>query len=89
MKEPRLAQLSRIFQTDIATHESARAAIGARPGDFASGLFLEAADSDDVTSIESARSYFEDRLAYFGELVDAAASAAIRAAFEARVKAWE
>lgn len=88
MKEPRLAQLSRIFQTDIATDEAARAAIKARPGDFASGLFLEAADSDDVTSMESARVYLEDRLAYFGTLVDQPAGDAVRTAFEARLKAW-
>ena len=89
MKEPRLAQLSRIFETDIATDEAARAAIDARPGDFASALFLEAADSDDVTSVETARAYLEDRLGYFGELVDKAAGAAVRLAFEARIKAWE
>jgi hypothetical protein len=88
VKEPRLAQLSRIFQTDIATHEAGRAAISARPGDFASALFLEAADSDDVIGIESARTYLEDRLAYFGELVEAVAGVAVRAAFELRLKAW-
>lgn len=88
MKEPRLAQLSRIFQTDIANHEAARAAINARPGDFASGLFLEAADSDDVTSAESARVYLADRLAYFGEIVEETAAVAVRAAFESRLKAW-
>jgi hypothetical protein len=88
VKEPRLAQLSRIFQTDIATNEAARAAISARPGDFASALFLEAADSDDVTSVESARGYLEDRLSYFGELVEVGAGVAIRARFEGRIKAW-
>ena len=89
MKEPRLVQLSRIFQTDIATHEAARAAISADPGALAYALFLEAADSDDVTSVESARDYLEGRLEYLGESVPAAAFPAVRAAFEERLKAWE
>ena len=86
--DERQTQLSRIFATTIEDDESARRAIAARPGDFASALFAEAAASDDVTSTESARGYLDLRLAYFDGLVDSSAEPAIRAAFEAELKAW-
>ena len=57
VKEPRLAQLSRIFQADIATTEAARAAISARPGDFASALVHLA------PLLEKFTAGFEERLA--------------------------
>lgn len=85
----RLTQLSRIFATPIADDETARTAINARPGDIASALFLEAVDSDDVTSAATARDYLEDRLAYFGPLVPPSSAEAVRAAFIQRLKAWE
>ena len=87
--EIRLTQLSRIFATPITDDETARAAITARLGDFASALFLEAADSDDVTNAATALDYVEDRLAYFGPLVPPPVAVVIRAAFIERLKAWE
>ena len=86
--DERQTQLSRIFATTIADDESARRAIAARPGDFASALFTEAAASDDVTSVDSAREYLDLRLRYFDGLVAASAGPAIRAAFEEQLKAW-
>ena len=81
-------QLSRMLGTTIEDDETARRALAARPGDFASALFLEAADSDDVTSAESARSYMESRLASFNDLTDGAVASAVRDAFERRLEAW-
>ena len=86
--DERQTQLSRIFATTIEDDESARRAIAARPGDFASALFAEAAASDDVTSLESARAYLDLRLAYFEGLIEPAAEPAIRSAFEDKLKAW-
>jgi hypothetical protein len=80
-------QLSRIYQRPIEDDDDARAAINADPGVLASALFLEASQSDDVTSMESARSYAEDRLEELGELVGPGA-AVIRAAFEDRLESW-
>ena len=63
--EQRLIQLSRMFATPIEDDEAARTAIETRPGDFASAVFLEAADSDDVTSRATALDYLATRLADF------------------------
>ena len=48
---------------------------------------MEAVESDDVTSIETAKSYLEDRLAFFGGLV-ARDAEAIRRGFESKLTAW-
>ena len=82
-------QLSRMLDTSIEDDEIARRALAARPGDFASALFLEAADSDDVTSAESARGYLDDRLAHFADLLEPATTDAVRLAFGVRVAAWD
>jgi hypothetical protein len=87
--EARYKQLSRIFATPIEDDESARSAISARPGDFASALFLEAVDSDDVTSADSAREYLAGRLAFFEGLVSVDARQTAIHAFDERLKAWE
>lgn len=88
MSDSRHRQLSRIYQQTIEDDEGARAAITAGPGVLASALFLEAAESDDVTSVESGRTYFEDRIAFLGNLVEGA-EGAVRDAFEQRLQAWE
>ncbi len=82
-------QLSRMLDTTIEDDEAARRAISARPGDFASALFLEAADSDDVTSADNARDYLVLRLSAFEDLLDDATANAVRAAFDERLRAWE
>jgi hypothetical protein len=87
--EARYKQLSRIFATPIEDDEAARSAISARPGDFASALFLEAADSDDVTSSETALDYLAGRLTFFDGLITDAARHDVEAGFKARLKAWE
>ena len=87
MSDSRHRQLSRIYQRTIEDDDDARSAISAEPGILASGLFMEAVESDDVTSIESAREYFEDRLAFLGNLVPEDA-VAVRGGFEERLKAW-
>ncbi|MEO8541628.1 MAG: hypothetical protein ABI577_17950 [bacterium] len=87
MTDSRHRQLSRIYQHPIEDGDDARAAIAADPGVLASALFLEAVESDDVTSIESAQQYLADRIEFFGDLVSLAAEP-IRAEFETRVQAW-
>ena len=87
--EARHKQLSRIFATPIEDDEAARSAISARPGDFASALFLEAADSDDVISAESARDYLAGRLAFFDGLVSKEAKRAVVSSFDERLRAWD
>ena len=87
MSDSRHRQLSRIYNRTIEDDDDARAAISADPGILASALFEEAAESDDVTSIESARDYLRDRLAYLGTLVTSD-DASIRAQFERRLQAW-
>ena len=87
MTDSRHRQLSRIYQRPIEDDEDARAAIAAEPGVLASGLFLEAAESDDVTSVETALEYLADRLAFLGDLVGPMASQ-VEAEFETKVQAW-
>jgi hypothetical protein len=87
----RLLQIGRILGEDPATLDAARARelVASRPAEFAHALFLEAADSDDVTSIEDARVYLEARISFFGDLVESSAAAAIRAEFERLIAGWE
>lgn len=87
MSDSRHRQLSRIYHRTIEDDDDARAAINGDPGILASALFLEAVESDDVTSIETAREYLEVRLAFLGNLA-ADSRDAILAAFEQRLKAW-
>ncbi len=85
----RLVHITRIFGAGAgASAVSARAAIAGNPAAFAAALRAEAADSDDVMSAESALSYFDDRLTWFGDLIPAEATRAIRKAFLAGIKAW-
>jgi len=85
--DPRHRQLSRIYQRPIEDDEDARAAIAADPGVLASALFLECAESDDVTSVETAASYFAERLDYLRELLGENATQ-VTAAFESKLRAW-
>jgi hypothetical protein len=87
MSDTRHRQLSRIYNRTIEDDGDARAAISGDPGILASALFDEAARSDDVTSLASARAYAEDRLAFFGNLA-AENGDAVRTAFAARFEKW-
>ncbi|MGB4861287.1 MAG: hypothetical protein WBO97_02405 [Tepidiformaceae bacterium] len=87
MSDSRHRQLSRIYDQPIETDDDARAAINRDPGILAAALFLEAVESDDVTSIETGRRYMEDRLAFLGGVVSGSA-AAVREHFNQRVSAW-
>ncbi len=87
MSDTRHRQLSRIYSCPIETDDDARAAIDGDPGILASALFLEAVESDDVTSIETAKTYLEDRLAFLGNLTSGA-DGTIRQQFDERVGAW-
>lgn len=88
MSDSRHVQLSRIYQRPVEDDAGARAVIDADPGTLASAIFIEAAESDDVTGVESARVYFEDRLRFFGPIVEPAAGL-LRSNFEARLEAWK
>ena len=85
--DPRLRQLSRIYEREFTTQADARAAIAAEPGVLALALFHEAAASDDVTSVETGLAYLEGRLAELNELVGEAAPE-VRRLFAERVAVW-
>ncbi len=87
LTDTRLRQLSRMYSRPLETLEDARLAIAAEPGVLAYELFLEAAASDDVTSIKGAREYMEARLRELAELVGDSA-AQVRAMFGEKVLAW-
>lgn len=87
MTDPRHRQLSRIYQRPIEDDEDARAAIAADPGVLASALFLECAESDDVTGVESAESYLAERLDYLRDLLGENAGS-VTAEFETKLQAW-
>lgn len=76
-----------MYVRPIEDDEDARAAIAAEPGVLASELFLEAVESDDVTSVETALEYLADRLAFLGDLVGPMAPQ-VEAEFETKVQAW-
>ncbi len=88
MSDSRHRQLSRIYQRPVEDDAAARSVVGADPGTLAAAIFLEAVESDDVTSKETARVYFEDRLAFMGDLV-VGAEALLRSDFEARLDSWD
>lgn len=85
--DPRLRQLSRIYNREFATHQDARAAIAADPGVLALALFHEAAASDDVTSVETASDYLESRMDELAEFTGDAAHQ-VRQQFAALVARW-
>ena len=87
MTSTRRRQLSRIYQRTFESDEDARAAVNDDPGVLAHALFLEAVNSDDVTSIETALSYLASRLADLETTVEAAAGR-ITALFEGHLDAW-
>lgn len=86
--DPRLRQLSRIYNRILETHADARAAIAADPGVLASALFHEAAASDDVTSVASANDYLDGRLAELDELAGEAVPE-VRRQFATMVSRWD
>ncbi len=86
--DPRLRQLSRIYNRILETHQDARAAIAADPGVLASALFHEAAASDDVTSVASANDYLDGRLAELDELAGEAVPE-VRRQFATMVSRWD
>ncbi|MCC7365598.1 MAG: hypothetical protein IT303_14630 [Dehalococcoidia bacterium] len=84
----RLAQLARMLALPATpTPEAARAAIAARPGDVAYALFAEAADSDDVLGIDSARVYLDQRMSDLADFVGES-EPHVRTAFEGMLDAW-
>ena len=87
LTDTRLRQLSRMYSRPLETIDDARLAISAEPGVLASELFLEAAASDDVTSIEAAREYLESRLRELAELIGEA-EGEVRELFGHKVLAW-
>jgi hypothetical protein len=88
VSDSRHRQLSRIYERPIESDEDARAAVSADPGILASAIFLEAAESDDVTGAETARTYLADRLAFLSPFADDVADM-VRSAFSERLSAWE
>ena len=90
MSDLRLVQLARMLSLpgEGLNILGARAAIAARPADFADALFAEAAQNDDVTSTTAALEYLEARLLEFAGLLGLDALASVRRAFGARLAAW-
>ena len=86
----RLIQLGRIFGEPPGrlTDDRARELIAARPEEFARALFLEAAASDDVTSVDDARLYLDARLTFFAALLRPPAAVRVRQAFDALLASW-
>lgn len=83
-----LTQLSRIYGQPLTSAGDARATVAAAPATLADALFAEAADSDDVTSVESALEYLDARLVFLASLVDNESMGAVREAFRQRLRAW-
>ncbi len=86
--EIRLTQLRRMLAELFADLGEASAAIARDPSRLAQALVAEAAASDDVSSVESARAYIEARLAGFGDTVPAEAGEGVRGAVEAALAGW-
>ena len=86
--EIRLTQLRRMLGEPFADLGEATAAIARDPTRFAQALVTEAAASDDVSSVESARAYIEARLSDLGDTVPAEAGDAVRGAVEAGLAGW-
>ena len=86
--EIRLTQLRRMLAEPFPGLAEASAAIARDPSRLAQALVAEAAASDDVSSVESARAYVEARLADLGEAVPPAAATPVRAAAEASLAQW-
>ena len=86
--EIRLTQLRRMLAEPFADLGEACAAIARDPSRLAQALVAEAAASDDVSSVESARAYIEARLSDLGETVPEGAGEAVREAVEAALEGW-
>ena len=86
--EIRLTQLRRMLGEPFADLGAAGVAIVHDPARFAQALVAEAAASDDVASVESARAYIEARLAGFAGTVPPEAAGKVRAAVESALAAW-
>ena len=86
--EIRLTQLRRMLAEPFADLGEASAAITRDPSRLAQALVAEAAASDDVSSVESARAYIEARLADLGDTVPVAAAEGVRAATEVALAEW-
>ncbi len=86
--EIRLTQLRRMLAEPFADLAAAAAAIAADPERLARALVAEAAASDDVSSVESARAYIEARLADLAETAPGEAREAVREAVEAALAGW-
>lgn len=86
--EIRLTQLRRMLQEPFADLGEASEAIASDPWGLAQALVAEAAASDDVSSMESARAYIEARLEALGEAVPVAAVEAVNGAVEEALAGW-
>ena len=86
--EIRLTQLRRMLAEPFADLGEASAAITRDPSRLAQALVAEAAASDDVSSVESARAYIEARLSDLADTVPAEAAEGVRAATEAALAGW-
>ena len=86
--EIRLTQLRRMLAEPFADLGEAAAAITHNPSRLAQALVAEAAASDDVSSVESARAYIEARLSDLGDTVPEGAGEAVREAVEAVLAGW-
>lgn len=86
--EIRLTQLRRMLAEPFADLGEAATVIARHPERLAHALVAEAAASDDVSSVESARAYIEERLAALGDTVPAGAADAVRGAVAGALEGW-
>lgn len=87
--EIHLTQLRRMLSEPFSDLGAAGEAIAHDPVRFSQALLAEAATSDDVYSVESARVYIEARLADLGETVPTEAAKIIGKAIETALTEWE
>ncbi len=85
-----LTQLARLLSDERARESAAAAAEAVERGldRLADALTAEAAASDDVVDRESAMVYLDDRIAFFGPLLDETQRSRLRQALMERVATW-
>jgi hypothetical protein len=86
-----LAQLARLLGNNAlrtSTEIEARAAASADPERLADGLVAEAAASDDVTDVETAREFLTERLNFLKGVLDDATGTRLWQLIQDKIETW-